>query len=45
MRLAYRLLVERSWLDEKELELLEAWLNDVEEIAARSTALPTRAER
>ena len=45
MRLAYRLLVERSWLDEKELELLEAWLNDVEDIAARSMTPLTRAER
>lgn len=33
MRLAYRLLVERGWLDEKELDLLDAWLNDVENIA------------
>jgi hypothetical protein len=45
MRLAYRLLVERRWLDEKELELLEAWLNDVEDIASRSMTPLTRAER
>ncbi|MCW2977582.1 MAG: hypothetical protein JWM06_2863 [Actinomycetia bacterium] len=29
MRLAYQLLVEGGWLDERELELLDAWLADV----------------
>jgi hypothetical protein len=32
MRRAYGLLVERGWLDEQELVLLEAWLSDVETI-------------
>ena len=45
MRIAYRLLVERRWLDEKELELLDAWLNDIEDIAVRSLTPLTRAER
>src|SRR5665213_44721 len=32
MRLAYRLLVSGGWLDGKELDLLDAWLYDVESI-------------
>ena len=44
MRVAYRLLVAREWIDEKELELLDAWLGDIQSIrdhgAAVSTATP-----
>jgi hypothetical protein len=49
MRLAYRLLVERGWIDKRELDLLEAWLNDVQDIArsqaagSRETGAPARA--
>ncbi len=34
MRLAYRRLVEGAWLDERELELLDAWLADVANLAS-----------
>ena len=33
MRRAYELLVARGWLDERELELLDAWLNDLRALA------------
>jgi hypothetical protein len=38
MRLAYRVLVERGWLDERELELLDAWLADLAQIRAPAPA-------
>jgi hypothetical protein len=34
MRRAYELLVENGWLDERELELLDAWLNDLRNVAS-----------
>jgi hypothetical protein len=39
MRLAYQLLVAGGWLDEQELELLDAWLADVQG-ALTSVAMP-----
>ena len=34
MRLAYRHLVDGGWIDQRELPLLDAWLHDVEDVAA-----------
>ncbi len=36
MRLAYQLLVEHGWIDERELALLEAWLADVDALHLRA---------
>jgi hypothetical protein len=34
MRRAYELLVESGWLDARELELLDAWLNDLRSVTS-----------
>lgn len=43
MRLAYEVLVEGGWIDEKELVLLDAWLTDVENVSRGRLRAPSRA--
>jgi hypothetical protein len=47
MRLAYECLVDGGWIDERELDLLEAWLSDVDFVTApfRASQLPERSPR
>ena len=42
VRLAYELLVDRGWLDELELPLVDAWLADVDRVKAGAPALLQR---